>query len=145
MKKKILFAFILFAGLMACKKEKVETKVINDMVTNAISDTLGAGDFAGQQHSLSGRAILYKDNTGNHILRLENFNMTSAPDADVLLSKTENYNSSNVIKVLDFGTSNYSNSAINIDVAEDINFTEYPYVIVWCTQYSAYFGHAILE
>lgn len=145
MKTIFLFSFMVLTAMMACKKEKTNTTMVNDEVTNPVSDTLGTGDFVGQQHSLSGRAVLYKDNTGNHILRLENFNMTSAPDADVLLSKTENYNSSNVLKVLDFGTNNYTNSAINIDVAEDINFAEYPYVIVWCTQYSAYFGHAHLE
>ncbi len=143
--KKIISCFLLITTLFACKKDREETKTIGDTITNPVSDTLGQGTFIGLQHSLSGKVILYKDDTENHILRLENFNMTAAPDADVLLSKNEHYNSSTVLKVYDFGTNGYSNSAINIDVPETITFSEYPYVIIWCTQYSAYFGHAPLQ
>jgi hypothetical protein len=146
MKKITLFILSLSLFTIACKKEKEETKTINDMVTNPVSDTLGHGSFVGVDHSLSGKAILYKDNTNNHILRLEHFNMTAAPDADVFLSTTSSYSGGTVIKVSDLNqNTNYTNSAINIDVAENINFNQYKYVIVWCTQYSAYFGHAPLN
>ena len=130
----------------ACKKEKEETKMVNDVITAPASDTLGSGNFIGQQHGLSGKAILYKDNTDNYILRLEDFNLTSAPDPDVLLSKTSTYSGGNVINVSGLAqNTNYTNSSINIDVDNAINFAEYKYVIIWCTQYSAYFGHAPLN
>jgi hypothetical protein len=146
MKKIILIAVIFTTGILACKKEKADTKTVSDVVTTPASDTLGKGDFTGQQHNLSGKTILYKDNTGNHILRLENFNMTAAPDAHVFLSKTSTYSTGNILKVSDLTQNvNYTNSAINIDVAEDIDFTQYKYVIVWCTQYSAFFGSAPLN
>ncbi len=146
MKRYILITIILTTGILACKKEKVETKTINDIVVTPISDTLGKGDFTGQQHNLSGKTILYKDNTGNNILRLENFNMTAAPDAHVFLSKTSTYSSGNVMKIFDFTqNADYTNSAININVATNVDFTQYKYVIVWCTQYSAFFGSAPLN
>ncbi len=145
MKKIILIILVLTVGAFACKKEKETTKTINDAITS-VSDTIGTGTFVGQQHSLSGNVILYKDNSSNHILRLQNFNMTGAPDADVFLSTTSNYVAGNIIKISDLtSNANYTNSAINIDVAENIDFAQYKYVIVWCTQYSAYFGYAPLQ
>jgi hypothetical protein len=145
MKKIILIIAILTIGTVACKKEKETTKTVNDNISS-VSDTVGSGTFVGQQHGLSGKAILYKDNSNNHILRLENFNMTAAPDADVFLSTASTYSAGNVIKVSDLtSNANYSNSAINIDVNENIDFNQYKYVIVWCTQYSAYFGYAPLD
>jgi hypothetical protein len=144
--KKMLIVFSIYSLVaMACKKDKEETKVLNDPISSPVADTLGIGTFVGVDHSLAGKVILFKDSTGNHILRLDNFNMTSAPDADIFLSKTQNYVAANILKVYDFSTANYSNSSINIDVNENINFSDYPYVIVWCTQYSAYFGHAPLQ
>lgn len=142
--KKIVIALLLsMTVLVACKKE--ETKMISDQITSPVSDTLGSGTFVGVDHGLSGKATLYKDVSNNHILRLDNFNMTSAPDADVFLSKTQNYVAANVLKVYDFSTANYTASSINIDVDENIQYNDYPYVIVWCSQYSAYFGHANLK
>lgn len=141
-----MIVLILAFGMMACKKEKEETKMINDVIAAPASDTLGSGNFIGQQHSLSGKAVLYKDTTDNYILRLENFNLTAAPDPDVLLSKTSTYSAGNVINVSSLAqNTNYTNSAVNIDVDNAINFAEYKYVIIWCTQYSAYFGHAPLN
>lgn len=141
-----MIVLILAFGMMACKKEKEETKMINDVIAAPASDTLGSGNFIGQQHSLSGKAVLYKDTTDNYILRLEDFNLTSAPDPDVLLSKTSTYSAGNVINVSSLAqNTNYTNSSINIDVDNAINFAEYKYVIIWCTQYSAYFGHAPLN
>ncbi len=146
MKKIILMIFVLATGTIACKKAKDETKMVNDIIGSPVTDTIGQGNFIGQQHDLSGKALLYKDNSNNYILRLENFNLTSAPDPDVLLSKTSTYSAGNVINVTGLSqNTNYSNSSINIDVDNTINFTEYKYVIIWCTQYSAYFGHATLN
>ena len=146
MKNTLIIILFLAFGITACKKEKEETKMINDIITSPVSDTIGSGTFIGQQHSLSGKAVLYKDNTNNYILRLENFNLTSAPDPDVLLSKTSTYSAGNVINVSGLAqNANYTNSSINIDVDNSINFAEYKYVIIWCTQYSAYFGHAPLN
>lgn len=144
MKKLLILIASCIVIFSSCKKEDM-TNTTNDTITTPVSDTLSKGTFIGVDHSLSGKAILFKDISENHILRLEEFNMTSAPDADVFLSKTQNYVAANVIKVYDLGSGNYSNNAINIDVDENIVYSDYPYVIVWCTQFSAYFGHAPLQ
>lgn len=147
MKKLVMISFVLVAGIIGCKKaEMVETITQNDVIVTPVNDTIGVGDFIGVDHSLAGTSILFKDTSGNYILRLENFTMTAAPDADILLSKTSNYVAGDVIKVYDLTqNANYNNNSINIDVDNTINFSEYPYVIAWCEQFSAYFGHAHLE
>ncbi len=147
MKKLLVVSFMLIFGMVACKKEEVSKKdTTNDKVTTPVADTLGKGDFIGVDHNLSGKAVLFKDTSDNYILRLENYTMTAAPDADILLSKTSTYNAANVIKVYDLAqNTNYTNSNINIDVDNGIDFTQYKYIISWCEQYSAYFGHAKLE
>ena len=146
MKKLLIIIIAVAFGTISCKKEKEETKMVNDVLVSPVKEIIGQGDFVGSQHSLAGKAVLIKDNTNNYILRLENFNMTSAPDADVLLSKTSTYSAGNVINVSGLGKDvNYTNSSINIDVDNSINFAEYKYVIIWCTQFSAYFGYAPLN
>ena len=148
MKKLLFVSLVLLVGMAGCKKEKKDEMQdkTNDVVTTPVSDTIGKGDFVGVDHNLSGKAILYKDASNNYFLRLENFTMTAAPDADILLSKTSAYNASSVIKVSDLAqNTNYTNSNINIDVDDAIDFTQYKYVIVWCQQHSAYFGHAPLD
>jgi len=146
MKKMLLMLLLLVLGMSACKKEKETDVVVQDKVTTPVSDTLGKGNFVGVAHSVAGKSILYKETTGNYILRLENFTMTAAPDAFIYLSKTSNYNASSVINVYTLTPNgNYSNANINIDVSDDINFSEYKYVLVYCFQYSAFFGHAELK
>ncbi|MBC7450548.1 MAG: DM13 domain-containing protein [Cytophagales bacterium] len=146
MRTLLIWVVILFASLTACKKEEERTTMTNDVITHPVTDTLGKGVFKGEQHSLSGKAILLKENTANVILRLEQFYMSAVPDAHVYLSKTNAYSTGSVLKVSDFLiNTNYNNSNITIDIADNINVSEYNYVIVWCTQYGAYFGSAPLE
>jgi hypothetical protein len=132
-------------SISACKKKKTEEPVApvvqtND-VTPAKSVVLKKGTFSSYDHSLGGEAHIVKDSTGNVILRLEKFTMTSGPDVDLLLSKTSSYSSSNVIKIADLDGS-YSNNALNIDIDDKIDLGIYKHVIVYCAKFSVSFGDA---
>ncbi len=137
---------ILFLGLAisfsACKKKKADP-LAPVSETNETAPTkstvLKKGSFSSYEHSLAGDAVFIKDSTGNTILRLEKFTMTSGPDVDVLLSKTSSYSSSNVIKIADLNAS-YSNNALNFDFDDKIDLTVYKHVIIWCAQANVSFG-----
>jgi hypothetical protein len=136
----ILVALFLF---VSCKKKKDEVEVmVNDRLE--VEETLARGNFSGYQHELSGKAVLVKDTSGNTILRLEDFNMTEGPDVYVYLSRNSTYSSGNVIEVRNL-TSGYINSNLNIDIDNSIDHSDYKYVLVYCYQFSALFGTALLE
>lgn len=144
MKSTIKILVVIFlVGTMACKKKKDEVSVmVNDKVD--VEETLAMGTFSGYQHDLSGKTVLVKDTSGNTILRLEDFNMTEGPDVYVYLSRNSTYSSGNVIQVKHL-TTGYTDSNLNIDVDNAVDHTDYKYVLVYCYQYSALFGTALLE
>jgi hypothetical protein len=145
MKNKLILFSLLIIGLSSsCKKKEEDNgptqQVIDDVPV--ASDTLKKGTFVGYDHGLSGKSFILKDGN-DRILRLTEYNMTPAPDADVYLSKNASYSAGNVVKIADL-TGGYTNSSLNLTIPSTVNYTEYPYVIVWCTQFSANFGVATL-
>ncbi len=142
--KLIIFTLIIGFFAFSCKKKEDAgpTQTVNQGTTSS-SETLKKGTFTGYDHGLSGKCFILKDGT-SRILRLTEFNMTPAPDADVFLSKSASYSAGSVVKVSDL-TSGYSNSSLNFTIPSNVDYTEYPYVIIWCTQYSVNFGVATLS
>ena len=146
MKKQIVI--LVWGSLLAfsaCKKKKEEpvapVSEMNDTAP-AKSTDLKRGSFSSYAHSLAGDAVIVKDSTGNIILRLEKYTMTSGPDVDLVFSKTANYSSSSVIKIADLNSS-YSNNSLNFDFDEKtIDHSVYKYVIVYCVQFTQQFGEA---
>jgi hypothetical protein len=140
----ILFSLIILGVTFSCKKKEEDAgptqQVMEDVPVT--SDTLKKGTFTGYDHGLAGKSFILKDGS-NKILRLTEFSMTPAPDADVYLSKGTSYSAGNVIKIADL-TSGYTNSSLNFTIPPTVDYTQYPYVIVWCTQYSVNFGVAPL-
>lgn len=146
MKSKIIFvACLMVVALLSCKKKEEDpgpTQQINQGIS-AGSQILKKGTFTGYAHDLSGKSAILKE--GNkHILRLTKYYMTPGPDVDVLLSKTASYSAGNVVKIADLN-GGYTNSSINLSIPDGINWSEYPYVMVWCVQYSQNFGVAMLS
>jgi len=140
----LAFILIIFGTALSCKKKEDDgpSQQVTDVV-GVQSDTLKKGTFTGYDHGLSGKSFIIKDGD-KHILRLTEYNMTPAPDADVFLSKSASYSAGNVLKIADLD-GGYTNSAINLDIPAGADWESYPYVIVWCTQYSVNFGVATLS
>lgn len=145
---KTIFALLLLFStiLMSCKKEDKEEPAImvDDKLSNPVSDTLSIADFSGYDHGLSGKALLIEDSTGNKILRFEQFNMTQGPDVYVYMSRNSTYSAGNVIQIQKL-TVGYTNSSINFDIDDAIDHSDYKYVIVYCYQYSSLFGNALFN
>jgi hypothetical protein len=140
----LIAACAILLGLSACKKdEEGPTLMVNDEVQNA-GDTIGKGTFTGYAHSLSGKAILYKETDGDTILRFESFNMTPGPDVHVYLSKTASFSSGSTIEVAAL-SSGYTNSAVNFGVNINGYTADHKYVLVYCYQFSELFGNTTLE
>jgi hypothetical protein len=143
MKKITFLVLIILNTLSSCKKKEDPAPAVQ--ITQSISNSaiiLRKGVFTGYEHNLSGKAFIVKD--GNkHILRLSEYNMTSGPNVDVLLSKSASYSASNVVKISDLNGS-YTNSAINFELSPSLTWADYPYVIVWCADFNVNFGTAHL-
>lgn len=141
--KNTFLLLLIICALFSCKKK--EDPAPAQQVTQPISntaETVKKGDFIGYQHNLSGKAFIIKEGT-KYILRFTEYNMTSGPNVDVLLSKSASYSANNVVKISDIDGS-FNNSSINFDLAPSLIWQDYPYVIIWCTDYNVNFGSAQL-
>lgn len=142
--KLLLSSALIVVFVLSCKKKEDDpepAQQVTQTVTES-SQTLKTGVFTGYDHNLAGKASIVKDG-GNHILRLTEYNMTSGPDVDLLLSKSASYSAANVVKISDLNGS-YTNSDINFTLPSSLDWAQYPYVIVWCQQFSVNFGTANL-
>ncbi len=93
-----------------------------------------ADDF----HKVSGTATIVKGGD-QQLLRLEDFNSINGPDLKVYFSsdlEASEYISLGELKG-NIGNQNYEIS--------DIDLNKYPYVLIWCEQFSVLFGSAKME
>lgn len=93
----------------------------------------GAGDGF---HEVSGDVKIISDGSDQYV-RLENFQATNGPDLKVYLStdlQASTYVSLGDLKG-NIGDQNYL-------LTSKINFSEYPYVLIWCEPFSVLFGSA---
>lgn len=115
-------------------------------VNNTVDETLESGTTnyqgtfknADSFHQTSGNAKIVQASQTE--LQLENFKTTNGPDLYVYLSKdldaTEYVNLGEL-------KGNIGNQAYPI--SSNVNLTDYPYVLIWCKQFSVLFGSAQLE
>lgn len=141
-----ILLLMLFVSFSACKKEKDIELNDKGLDTGSISDTIGRGSFIGVSKNLSGTASLIRDTSNALFLRLENFTMNSSPDAFVYLSPTANYQASTAVNVYTLTpNTNFTSTNITIPLAGLDDGSTNRYVIVWCRQFNAFFGHAPLN
>lgn len=99
------------------------------------------GNFvdADSSHRVKGIAnILSVD--GKNYLRLEDFESTNGPDLKVYLSndlKAGKYKSLGDLKG-NIGNQNY-------ELSEDVDISDYKYVLIWCEPFRVLFGYAELK
>ncbi|WP_194767747.1 DM13 domain-containing protein [Tamlana sp. I1] len=96
-----------------------------------------SGNFISVAHPTSGVASVNKEKT---VLKLSNFKSDEGPSLELYLATDANaseYISLGALKGLD-GEYEY-------DIPDNVDFSEYNYVIVWCVPFGVNFGNAILE
>jgi Electron transfer DM13 len=135
---KKLFLLLSCAVIFACNKNNgtPQTTVDNTpppasatvVATAAIMQGTVPGDVA------NGIATLY-NNSGKYLVRLTNFKTANGPDLKLYLATDKSSSS-----FISLGKLKAIEGDQNYDVTGVPDIAKYKYVIVWCAQFSIYFG-----
>jgi hypothetical protein len=134
---KKIFTMLLVAVLLnACKKENntPTTPGTDEKPTGSIvaSAKLLEGNIAGDK--ATGEAQIYNDN-GTWKLYLFNFFTTNGPDLHVYLATT-----ADATTFIDLGLLKATSGNQTYNMGGNPNLATYKYVIIWCKQFSVFFG-----
>jgi hypothetical protein len=120
--------------------EELVDPIENMEVTGAV---LLRGNFTGYAHALAGKVSVVEEDQ-KRILRFEDFVMTAGPDVYVFVSKSNVYSTGNTMAIAKL-TSGYNKSTVNFELNSAVDLEAYPYVLVYCVQFSSLFGFAELK
>jgi len=137
--KKLFFLFGISFFLASCEKEGVLTNGNNQISTlNNRATVKYTGTFVPTSGiSVQGKVNVYVQ-SNKYQLQIENITITDGPDLKVYLSKSDT--PSSFVNLGNFkgnGTSVYN-------IPEQVNVSEYPYVLIHCQQYNHLFATAKL-
>lgn len=136
MKQIILLTIFLF--LIACKKKDSPLKFLNEQFDVSQGTLLKSGKFSSNAHEVSGCVNLYR--SGNQIVVfLENFSTEKGPNLRVYLST-----SIDITEIKDLGAIK-SNTGSFYYSTDSLDTKKYPYVLIWCKDYSVLFGNSKLN
>jgi len=132
---KTIFQLALMATLLSsCKKEEFENAISNSF--DSTSATLKfVANFMSNVHSTSGYVSVYEEN-GVKTLVLKSFKTDRGPALRVYLSKAPNAN-----KFISLGNLTSIEGDFFYTLDGFINVTEFPYVLIWCEEFSVLFGN----
>lgn len=121
----------------------------DDMMQSGAPVVLASGAFrdADSIHKGSGNAGLYRLADGNHLLRLENLDVTNGPDLHVFLVRHPGpASSSDVTKdnYVDLGALKGNIGNQNYAIAAGTDLTGIASVVVWCKAFGVLFSTAPL-
>ncbi|MEO5979274.1 MAG: DM13 domain-containing protein [Chryseolinea sp.] len=145
--KQLLIVVIIGLVISGCTSETENTDQPQVMQNDPLAiDTVEtvSGKFVSYAHNLQGSASLLLKEDHSAILRFENFTLLAGPDVHVLLSKSNNYSSSNVIEIASLKTG-YTSSNLNFPL-DGVNYTDdYKFVLVYCVEFNSLFGYTELK
>lgn len=134
MRHSISFSLIvLFVGSLlfaSCSKDDLATPPANAAFK---------GDFVSVAHKTTGIATIDQEKTA---LTLTNFKTDSGPDLNIYLTTSLNAITSDFI---DLGDIKGVKGNYTYDLPEQVDYTLYKFVIVWCVDFDVNFGYAELE
>ena len=107
---------------------------LNDSAPKIIQSDY-SGNLIPDAHNVKGMVKIY-----GSILRFEDFDTINGPDLYIYLSKDTSAN-----EIINLGKIKGTKGNINYDIPLDAKIKDYPYVLVWCKQFSVLFSHAKLE
>lgn len=129
--------------------DKAMADAKDDMMTPGAPVALAAGAFrdADSVHKGSGDAALYRLADGNHVLRLENLDVTNGPDLHVFLVRHPGPVSSADVtdgNYLDLGALKGNIGNQNYAIAPGTDLAGFASVVVWCKAFGVLFSTAPL-
>jgi len=122
----VIVTTLLFAS---CAKDDVATPPANPAFR---------GDFVSAAHQTKGIATIDQGKTS---LTLTNFKTDSGPDLNIYLTSSLSAISSDFI---DLGNIKGVKGNYNYDLPDNLDYTQYKFVIVWCVDFDVNFGYAEL-
>lgn len=130
----ILISILLLAS---CRKENTPENADDDFMKSSTDVLVGQSNFAGSgRYDTEGTAKFYtrKD---DKLLRLENFETDNGPALKVYIASDES-----ATEFIDLGDLKAVTGNQSYTISKDIDLSKYPYVLIWCQQFSVLFGSA---
>jgi len=136
--KKLLFLICVCS--LACEiEEATPTAPVNDPFDPTKAQLISMGMILGINHTASGTAAIYLLD-GKHTLLLDPFSSQNGPDLKVYLSK--DVDASNYLRL---GALQSTVGKQSYSIPSGISLTDYPYVHIWCEQFSVEFARAEMK
>ena len=133
--KKTIVCLIALVSLNSCSNDDTNSSTTNE---NSTTEYTFKGNFVSSAHPTSGVAKISKDKTQ---LLLEGFKSDDGPDLNIYLAANLS-----TIKTdhVDLGDIKGLNGNYSYTVNNTIDYAKYKYVVVWCVDFNANFGYAVL-
>jgi len=120
-------------------EEATPTVPVNDTFDPAKAQQISMGMIMGINHTASGTASIYLLD-GKHTLLLDPFSSQNGPDLKVYLSK--DVGATNYLRL---GALQSTMGKQSYSIPSGISLSDYPYVHVWCEQFSVEFARAEMK
>jgi len=136
--KKLVIVICLCS--VACGiEEATPTVLVNDTFDPTMAQQVSMGMIMGINHTVSGTATIYLLD-GKHTLLLDPFSSQNGPDLKVYLSK--DVGATNYLRL---GALQSTMGKQSYSIPSGISLSDYPYVHVWCEQFSVEFARAEMK
>lgn len=126
-----------FLGLTLLASFLVSSCAKDDQATPPANPAF-RGDFVSAAHKTSGIATIDQEKT---TLTLTNFKTDSGPDLNIYLTSSLGAITSDFI---DLGNIKGVKGNYTYDLPDNLDYTQYKFVIVWCVDFDVNFGYAEL-
>lgn len=136
--KKLIIVICLCS--VACGIEEATPSVpVNDAFDPAKAQKVSMGTIMGINHTASGTAAIYLLD-GKHTLLLDPFSSQNGPDLKVYLSK--DVGATNYLRL---GALQSTMGKQSYSIPSGVSLSDYPYVHIWCEQFSVEFARAEMK
>ncbi len=147
--RSIRVALLTVGGFViaACASDKHvdEPASVSESSTVVASGTFANADLS---HRGSGTATIYRSDSGEHTLRLTDFQVTAGPDLKVYLVDNPDVRSSSDVsnaKTLSLGALKGNIGSQNYEIPAGVDPAAYKSIVIWCEAFGVLFSPARLQ
>ena len=142
----LIAALLIFEPWTLFQNSAVDEALPPDASTSdAELKELAHGDFVKQEHPTAGMARLIGLNSGEHVVRLEDFSTTNGPDLHVWLSEESaggSWFKYRNARHIELGELKANNGNQNYEIPAGADLEGIRSVVIWCKRFSVAFGSA---
>lgn len=136
---KIIIVSILAFTLLftSCRKENTPENTNEDFVQMSSDMLIAESAFMDAARYETKGTAKYYSRANDQLLRLENFKTDNGPALKVYISSDDK-----ATDFIDLGALKAVSGNQNYSISKNINLSNYPFVLIWCEQFSVLFGSA---